>query len=298
MEKLLNILQRTLPSIGKVRTKKRRCSLLFTTASIVVLFASCQKDTSNLSSQAPKTATYAMANASASIDKENTFYGPQVPVGNGKMRTFATLTHGGAPVMLGVEITDSAFYGLPTDPNATDKETYLLPLHQKAPAATVLDHIVAEWNPNGHPPAGIYTVPHFDFHFYRISLAEQNAIPPYEVDSTGFNDLPQAGYIPSPPYFEIPGGVPEMGAHWADATSPEFNGMPFTCTFLYGSYGGKVTFYEPMVTRAFFLSGQTANRAIPQPTLFSPSNKFYQTHYKIWQEGNKHYIAPTDFVLR
>jgi hypothetical protein len=214
------------------------------------------------------------------------------------MRTFATLTHEGVPVMVGVEITDSALYNLPTDPNAVDKETYRLTLHQKARAATIFDHIVAEWNPNGHPPAGIYTVPHFDFHFYRISLAEQNAIPPYEVDPTGFNDLPPAGYIPSPPYFEIPGGVPEMGAHWADATSPEFNGLPFTYTLLYGSYGGKVTFYEPMVTRAFFLSGQNADKAIPQPTLFSPTNAYYQTHYKIWQEGNKHYIALTDFVLR
>jgi hypothetical protein len=267
-------------------------------AGLAISFTSCQKETSKTNPAARQAAVYAVGNTSASIGKENTYYGPQVPVGNGKMRTFATLTHEGVPLVVGVEITDSALYNLPADPNAVDKETYLLPLHQKAQAATVLDHVVVEWNPQGHPPAGIYTVPHFDFHFYRISLAEQNAIPPYEVDSTGFNDLPPAGYIPSPPYFEIPGGVPEMGAHWADGTSPEFNGIPFTYTFLYGSYGGKVTFYEPMVTRAFFLSGQTADKSIPQPSLFSPVNAYYHTHYKIWQEGNKHYIALTDFTLR
>jgi len=298
MKKLLNTLRSAFSSWREVRMKTRTGLSVLVVAGIVTLVTSCQKEMSKTNLQTPKAIGSTMANLSANLDKENTFYGPQVAVGNGKMRTFATLTHEGVPMLVGVEITDSALYDLPTDPNATDKETYLLPLHQKAQAATVLDHVVVEWNPQGHPPAGIYTVPHFDFHFYRISIAEQNAIPPYEVDSTGFNDLPPAGYIPSPPYFEIPGGVPEMGAHWADATSPEFNGVPFTYTFLYGSYGGKVTFYEPMVTRAFFLSGQTAYKSIPQPTLFSPTNAYYHTHYKIWQEGNKHYIALTDFVLR
>src|SRR5579884_2972855 len=33
-----------------------------------------------------------------------------------------------------------------------------------------------DWHPYGHPPAHVYTVPHFDAHFYVISKAERDAI--------------------------------------------------------------------------------------------------------------------------
>jgi hypothetical protein len=52
-------------------------------------------------------------------------------------------------------------------------------------------------------------------------------------------------------YTKLPGAVPLMGAHWVDPTSPELNGELFTTTFLYGSWDGKPTFAEPMVTKAF-----------------------------------------------
>ena len=272
----------------------KQINLLNLAGVLMVLFLfSCKKEVSvnqpvGLSSE-PTTAK--------SSDKENTFYGPQVQVGDGKMRSFAILTHEGVPVTIGIEITDSALYGLPTDPSDAGDEMFLLPLHQKAKEASVLDHIMVNWNPNGHPPPGVFDIPHFDFHFYRVSVAEQLAVPAYETDPTGFDNLPPAGYIPSPPYIRFPGGEPQMGTHWGDVTSPEFNGQTFTHTFIYGSYNGKLTFYEPMITRAFLLSGQAVNKAIPQPTLFSPA-AYYQTHYKIWQEGNKHYVALTDFVWR
>ena len=47
------------------------------------------------------------------------------------------------------------------------------------------------------------------------------------------------------------GLVPTMGAHWIDVTAPELNGQPFTETFIFGSFDGKMTFYEPMITKAF-----------------------------------------------
>ncbi len=32
------------------------------------------------------------------------------------------------------------------------------------------------WDPSGHEPHGIYTVPHFDFHWYRLNQSEIEAI--------------------------------------------------------------------------------------------------------------------------
>ncbi len=49
----------------------------------------------------------------------------------------------------------------------------------------------------------------------------------------------------------VGGGVPQMGAHWVDVTSPELNGSTFAQTFIYGSYDGQVNFYEPMITLDF-----------------------------------------------
>ncbi len=84
-----------------------------------------------------------------------------------------------------------------------------------------------------------------------------------------------------------------MGTHWIDLLSPEFNGQPFTHTFLYGSYDGKVTFLEPMVTLALLQSGVSVQKAIRQPQLFDPANTFYPTRYNIWKNNsnNRHYVA-------
>ncbi|HEY7597085.1 MAG TPA: hypothetical protein VH969_28315, partial [Actinophytocola sp.] len=45
---------------------------------------------------------------------------------------------------------------------------------------------------------------------------------------------------------------PAMGNHLVDPTAPEFNGTPFTHTWIYGVWNTKVTFFEPMITHAWF----------------------------------------------
>jgi hypothetical protein len=229
--------------------------------------------------------------------KSNTFYGPEVSFGGGKVRSFATITHTGAPLELGMEITSNAFAGLLTQPG---EYSYIIPLHQKAQVATPFDHLEVDWNPYGHPPTGVYDVPHFDFHFYKISADEQMGIPPY-TDQTAslFDNYPPSGYIPAG-YVPIPGGVPQMGKHWADVMAPEFNGGSFTKTFIYGTYNGAVTFYEPMVTRAYIENTTSSTTDIRQPQYFSPNNTYYPTQYNIYTDSKtgKHYISLSGFVLR
>ncbi|MEJ7912434.1 MAG: hypothetical protein WKF70_04720 [Chitinophagaceae bacterium] len=60
-------------------------------------------------------ATISMAAKGDQPDKENTFYGPQVQMGNGKARSFTTITHSGVPKELGMEITKGALSGFPDD---------------------------------------------------------------------------------------------------------------------------------------------------------------------------------------
>ena len=125
------------------------------------------------------------------------------------------------------------------------------------------------------------------------------AIPPYEVDPTGFDMPIPMGYLP-PIYIRIPGGVLQMGAHWFDPTSPEWHGGGFTSTFIYGTYSGNVTFYEPMITLATLQSGNTIMKPIPQPEYFDPSHTYYPTQYKIWQDpsNGRRYVSLSNFVWR
>lgn len=231
--------------------------------------------------------------------KYNTFYGPQVQMGNGHVRSWVNISHDGTPLAIGVEMTDGALTNLPQDPTDFAASTFALTLHQKAKSVTPFDHIVMDWNVHGHEPAGIYDLPHFDFHFYKISVAEQMAIPPYNVASAGFDVPLPAGYMP-PTYVRIPGGVPQMGAHWADVTSPEFHGSIFTSTFIYGSYDGHVIFEEPMITLATLQSGNTIHKDIPQPMHYDPTGTYYPTRYNIWQDpaNSRHYVSLDNMMLR
>ena len=99
------------------------------------------------------------------------------------------------------------------------------------------------------------------------SEAERMTIPPYEVDNTKFLKVPTAEYMPAN-YIAVPGGVPQMGTHWVDVTSPALNGGLFTETFIFGTFDGKVTFYEPMITEGFLKANTSFERAIPQPAKY------------------------------
>ncbi|MEP6495442.1 MAG: hypothetical protein ABJF01_22335 [bacterium] len=59
------------------------------------------------------------------------------------------------------------------------------------------DHVVLDWNPAGHEPEHVYTLPHFDFHFYSVSEAEQMKIMPDAPNfAAGAALLPDAQFAP------------------------------------------------------------------------------------------------------
>lgn len=75
-----------------------------------IIFFSCQKQSiENVSSFDTD-----LQSKSADPSKSNTYYGPQVQLGNGKVRTFVRISHTGNPEEIGVEITKGALTGLPS----------------------------------------------------------------------------------------------------------------------------------------------------------------------------------------
>ncbi len=231
--------------------------------------------------------------AAKPAEKLNTFYGPQTQIGDGKARSFIIMSHEGVPAEMGIEITSDAFSGLPLEGHMP----YQLPLHQKAMDATPFDHIVINWNPNGHEPDFLFGVPHFDFHFYTISKEAQTAIPPYTPGSL-HDLLPAHQYWPVN-YMPGPGGEIQMGKHWADIVHPVIPGN-FTHTMIYGSYNGAMIFVEPMITMRYLKSlSQKVSVPYFQPEVYMEAHTWYPTVYNMYtnEDKSKYYITLSNFVL-
>ncbi|WP_080237720.1 DUF5602 domain-containing protein [Spirosoma rigui] len=202
--------------------------------------------------------------------------GQSAAMGSGKVTTWMSLDAQGNPASIGFTMTKEALESMPSIKTVS---AYMLALPDEAIAKTPYKHVMIDWNPQGHEPAGIYDVPHFDFHFYMQPMNEVMAIPAYEKAPAKFDNVPAASYLPVD-FVKGPGGVPAMGAHWSDVTSPEFKGQPFTETFVFGSYDGKVTFWEQMVTLDFLKSKPALDKAIRQPAQFQVPG-YYPTRYSI-----------------
>lgn len=177
--------------------------------------------------------------------------GAAVSIGNGSASAFVVQGSAG-PTAIGVKLTPGALTGLPT---SDDMWTLPLPAGITVPP---YDHIMINWNAQGHPPAP-YMVPHFDFHFYLISVAAQAAI---QAGADTVTVPPQ--YVPTD-YESGVQAVPDMGVHWVDTLSAEFHGQPFTGTFVYGFSKGSMVFVEPMVTQAFLATQPNMTATVKQP---------------------------------
>ncbi|MEO6583708.1 MAG: DUF5602 domain-containing protein [Ferruginibacter sp.] len=252
-------------------------------------FCSCQKET--LQDPVALEGINAEISSAKSVEKTNTFYGPQTQIADGKARSFFIMNQEGLPVELGIEITAGAFAGLPAEGHTA----YQLPLHQKAQDATPFDHIVMNWNPNGHPPFFLFSEPHFDFHFYTITKAAQLAIPDYTPGSQ-HDILPLPSYWPVG-FFPTDGGEAEMGKHWVNPLIL----MPgnFTHTMIYGSYNGAMIFVEPMITLAYLQSLSPQKVSVPynQPMVYMESNTWYPTVYNMYtnEDKSKYYVTLSNF---
>lgn len=232
--------------------------------------------------------------------KEGVFKGPQVQVHEGKSWSWVKLNKQGNPESIGVTLDADAMSSVPMDGGTGHghggDNSWVVKFHPVAGSVLPFNHIGMNWNPNGHEPEPIYGKPHFDFHFYSMTPEEVAAIPAYEADSVKFKNAPAPEYFPAT-YINPGGGVPQMGAHWVDVTSGEFNGKPFTETFIFGSYDGKVTFYEPMITHEFLKNQTNYERTIPAPAKYQKDG-WYPTVMKIVKKDGLTDIILDKFVYR
>lgn len=211
-----------------------------------------------------------------------TTYGPATDLGDGTVRTYVTADDAGQPMEVGVAFSKGALENLPApvgDDMEANSHGWVLPMPAGAP--TPYTFVGFGYNALGHDPAGVYDVPHFDFHFNFIPQDERDAILPSDPDwDAKANRAPEADMIPAGYQLFPNTAVPQMGTHWLDPSSPELNGTPFTETLIYGTWDGRLIFVEPMITADFLRSGQDAVTDMPAPEKVAIPG-WYATRYSV-----------------
>lgn len=252
--------------------------------------------------------------------------GWQLKQGNGVVSSFAEVENGGTPSVIGVVWTGDALEGLPTDSDehrcfGRDKDgaleaaakcqhtfEFVIPLPDVVARRSDIPFkwVLLNWNPHGHIPPGIYDVPHFDVHFEMGPIADVFAIEPGPCGPEFVRcDQFRKGRKPLPPnylapdYVDVEAVVPAMGNHLVDTTGPEFQKQPFTRSWIYGVYDGKVIFYEAMVTRAYMLSKPDGCLPIKSPRAVAVAG-FYPTQYCVRHNAvtGEHSVSMEKFMHR
>ncbi len=228
-----------------------------------------------------------------------TYDGPVRQMGNGRAYTFVTLDAAGKPTAIGIRMSEAVLSGLPTglthDGHAGE---YVLSLPKEAETSGY-NHVEIDWNPKGHPPPGVYDIPHFDFHFYLISPEQRNRITAKGDDLARTHKAPAPDFMPEG--YILPEGteVPRMGAHAVDPASPEFHKRVFTKTFVYGFYDGSMAFLEPMATRAFLETKPNVTDPVKLPKAYA-RQAYYPTRYSVKYDGarREYVISLEDLIYR
>jgi hypothetical protein len=208
--------------------------------------------------------------------------GAYVDVGPGRISTYAEMEAQAGPKSIGVSFSSASLNALPAghsdqhhcgDRNkdgVVDRPAecnmwheWALPLPSDAASRQDVPFkwALINWNPMGHIPPGVYDRPHFDVHFYLAPIEEVFAIEPgscgpefVRCDQFELGKKPVPSNYIHPDFKDVGAVAPAMGNHLIDLTGPEFNGQPFTRSWIFGIYDGRITYYEEMLSRDHLLS--------------------------------------------
>ena len=184
-------------------------------------------------------------------------FGPSQPLGNGTVKTYVTLNGAGQPTEVGLRLSATAMDGLPQDTGPA--QTVMLAFPDQA-ARTAFNHVMLNWNPQGHDPAELFGKPHFDFHFDMVDMATMQAINPddprYAAEA---EHLPEPKYVPQD--YVVPPGPPVA----AQVVPGKYD---FQKIVISGAWDGRYTFVEPMITREWLLTQPNTQESLKQPQAY------------------------------
>lgn len=236
--------------------------------------------------------------------------GDSAELGNGSVNTYVEMDAAGDLVAIGVRFSASTLEDIPSEPDGTapcfdvdgdgteDPMTECFMMLRRnlqlptavSQATAPFGYVQFNYNPMGHPPPApaVYAVPHFDFHFYVVG---QDAVKALRTGTCGFLmdcELYERARVPvpeqymPPTYIEVGAAAGGEGNHLLPSTSPELADPPadFTETFIFGSYDGHITFYEPMIALSVFTEAVDDCYDVAEPAAWEVAGP-YPTRYCI-----------------
>jgi len=270
----------------------------------------------------------AVSGAISRADAPRTLLGDEAAVGNGTARVYVDVAADGAPTAIGVALTSGALTGLATHMNTTsrcfdkDGDGHLMHGECLGDYESVLSvpegveadglpfkWIMLNWNPEGHaePAPHAWSAAHFDFHFMTAEPELIRAIrsgPCAElIDCDDFRtaSLPLPAEQAPDGYVDVGAAVAAMGNHLVDSQDPEIADptLGFTKTFIYGVYGGRMIFLEPMVSHAYIASKPNECGLVRTPASYAEPG-YYPTRHCVRYDAltDTYRISLEGLVLR
>lgn len=194
--------------------------------------------------------------------------GPQSTLFGAPVSSYVRQTDG-VPTAVGVIVPIAAIEGAPDDGPFQDE--LVLDMPALAREQTMLSQLRVNWLAHGHGPSP-YGEAHFDFHFYRGTSAEIDAID-CQDDSPFPPEILTADH-------QTPGTcVSRMGYHaWPSAdAAPD---AVFTASLILGYYAQKMVFIEPMIARSTLLARADFELAVTAPMATGGSPTLYPTRMR------------------
>lgn len=238
---------------------------------LAVVFMGCAESSSDVASDA----TPAMTTVS----------GECATVFEGEICTWATL-EGDELVTYGATVSQTTVENAPVGEAPVFPPPTLARIAMPEVVQTQLgvNHLGVNWETLGHPPAE-YATAHFDFHFYRISGDEVEAIDC--SDTTKPDSVPE-GYalndmeIPEMNVTLVGTCVPHMGMHGLVEQEHTDDHGKFHATMVLGYYGAEHIFLEPMIARDLMLAGEDFDLEIPEGFEASEFQATYDAEAAAW----------------
>jgi hypothetical protein len=253
--------------------------------------------------------------------------GWRAQLGKGDVTSFAELQPSGAPKTVGIALSGAALASLPPEPSdqhhcfdrdgdgmtshtieCAHTHEFVIPLPDAVSQREDVPFkwVLLNWNMHGHTPPGIYDVPHFDVHFYMVPIEDVFAIHDgpcgpemVNCDQFAIAKLPLPDEMMHPDFQDVDAVAPAMGNHLIDVAGHEFHGMPFTMSWIYGVYSGRVTFYEQMVALDFLQSRPNACQPIKSPPSVAVSGYYPTQRCVKYDAATDAYVVSLDgFIHR
>jgi hypothetical protein len=158
-----------------------------------------------------------------------------------------------------------------------------VPLPQPLKDKTPFKSMSLMYLPTGHAPAGVYDIPHWEWHLNTLTEPEINAIDCKDTRTPTQDKLP-------PNVVCFPTCLEKLGMHAFNLGNPEFQGARFT----YGVYGSyyKADFFavEPKLTTTTLLEHKTFTMPSFDPSPLGAPGKYPK-------EWNVSYNTENDSVV-